>query len=297
MTAALLFGTLAGLGLLLVVRGLSHRPASLTVVVSRLNRAAFAELAATPGGHRVPARLLGTALFARLRSGVTPSTAADLRMVGRTVDRHVFDKLSCATAMVVLPPALARSLVVVGLASPGGLTVVVLAALVGGAGGFILPEALLRSHARARRSSFEHALSSYLDLVNVLLAGGAGVETALEAAADAGDGPTFRELRTALVRARATRRSHWDVFGEVGAALAVEPLVELAASMQLAGVEGARVRLSLAAKAASLRARQMAQIEATAQSASERMGLPVAAMFLGFLVFLAYPAVQQIVAS
>ena len=67
--------------------------------------------------------------------------------------------------------------------------------------------------------------------------------------------------------------------------------------MQLAGVQGARVRLSLAAKAASLRSRQMANIEAEAQSASERMGLPVAAMFLGFLIFLIYPAVQQIIAS
>ena len=87
------------------------------------------------------------------------------------------------------------------------------------------------------------------------------------------------------------------MFAELGESLGIEPLVELASSMQLAGVQGARVRLSLAAKAASLRSRQMANIEAEAQSASERMGLPVAAMFLGFLIFLIYPAIQQIIAS
>ena len=43
------------------------------------------------------------------------------------------------------------------------------------------------------------ALSSYLDLVDVVLAGGAGIETALEAAAEAGDGWAFAEIRGALV--------------------------------------------------------------------------------------------------
>ena len=66
-------------------------------------------------------------------------------------------------------------------------------------------------------------------------------------------------------------------------------------SVGLAGTEGARVRESLAAKAASLRSHELSQAEAEAQSASERMSLPVVLLFLGFLVFVGYPALDRIV--
>ena len=65
--------------------------------------------------------------------------------------------------------------------------------------------------------------------------------------------------------------------------------------MKLAGEQGARVRLSLAAKAAALRGHQMAAIEADAQAATERMGLPTVVMFIAFIALLGYPAMQQIV--
>jgi len=152
----------------------------------------------------------------------------------------------------------------------------------------------LRDRARARRAAFVHVLSGYLDLVTVVLAGGAGVETALQAAAEAGDGWAVAELRGALVRARSLRRSPWDEFAALGRALAVPELVELAASVRLAGEQGARIRSSLAARAASLRGHQLARVEADAQSATERMALPTVLLFLGFLVFIGYPAVAQL---
>ena len=71
-------------------------------------------------------------------------------------------------------------------------------------------------------------------------------------------------------------------------------LCELAASVGLAGTEGARVRESLVAKASSLRAHELSEAESAAQSASERMSLPVVLLFVGFLVFLGYPAVDRI---
>ena len=67
--------------------------------------------------------------------------------------------------------------------------------------------------------------------------------------------------------------------------------------MQLAGQQGARVRASLAAKAASLRGHQLAAVEAAAHSASERMALPTVLMFVGFLLFIGYPAVAEILGS
>ncbi len=219
----------------------------------------------------------------------------DLRAVGRTPERHALDKLSTAVVLGAVAP--------VGtwlIAATGGGVPAVLALLftgLGVAGGFVVPDLVLRSQAERRRRQFRFAMSSYLDLVNVLLAGGAGVETALEATADAGDGWVFAELRTALTRARTMRRSPWAALAELGEQLGVDELVELAASLQLAGEEGARIRASLSAKAAALRGRQLAEIEAEAHSASERMGVPTVAMFAAFLALLAYPAVQQIAGS
>jgi hypothetical protein len=46
-----------------------------------------------------------------------------------------------------------------------------------------------------------------------------------------------------------------------------------------------------------MRARQVAEIEALAQSATERMGLPMMMLFVGFMVLLGYPALQTVVMS
>ena len=58
-------------------------------------------------------------------------------------------------------------------------------------------------------------------------------------------------------------------------------LSELAASMSLAGTEGARVRESLGVKATSLRDHALAEAEAEAQATTEKMALPVVLLFLG----------------
>ena len=169
------------------------------------------------------------------------------------------------------------------------------ASLAGGAAGFLMPAQMLRRTARMRRRSVLHAFSAFLDLVNVLLAGGAGIETALVASAEAGDGWVFEHLRACLVRARLRRRSPWHELRALGSRWGIPELVEVAGSMSLSGEHGARIRTSLAARADSMRARQVAEIEAIAQSATERMGLPVMLLFVGFMVLLGYPALQEVV--
>src|SRR5204863_9825175 len=127
------------------------------------------------------------------------------------------------------------------------------------------------------------------------LAGAAGTETALAAAADAGDGWAFVEMRRALDRARLLRQSPWDAFADLGTELGVSELQDLAASVRLAGEQGARIQGSLAAKAASLRGQQLARTEAAAHAASERMAVPNVVMFVGFLIFAGYPALISII--
>jgi Flp pilus assembly protein TadB len=177
----------------------------------------------------------------------------------------------------------------------GDAAIVATVLVVGGAVGFLIPSSMLRTRAKVRRRSFVHAFSAYLDLVNVLLAGGAGIETALIAAAEAGDGWAFGTLRSCLVKARLSRRSPWHELRVLGTRWGIDEVVEVAGSMNLSGEHGARIRNSLGARADSMRARQVAEIEALAQSATERMGVPVMMLFVGFMVLLGYPALQTVV--
>jgi hypothetical protein len=44
-----------------------------------------------------------------------------------------------------------------------------------------------------------------------------------------------------------------------------------------------------------MRSRQIAEIESLAQSATERMGVPMMMLFVGFMALLGYPALQTVV--
>lgn len=160
--------------------------------------------------------------------------------------------------------------------------------------GFQFPVWQLRDRARSSRRDFRASLSAYLDLVSILLAGGAGIETALVAAARVGDGPSFTAVARCLDVARTARRSPWDVLAEHGERIGVEELPQLASTIRLGGEQGARMTASLVAKAESMRAKQMAEVEAQANAATERMGIPMVLLFLGFLLLLGYPAMHMI---
>lgn len=155
---------------------------------------------------------------------------------------------------------------------------------------WVIPIRGLSKSAAIRRADMDLAVAVYLDLVNVLLAGGAGVETAMLAAAGAGDGWSFEQIRLALARAQSSRRSYWDSLRELGAQTQVESLEEVANSVQLAGEHGARIRQSLASKAHALRARNLARIEHEAEERTEHMGLPIVLLFFGFILLIGYPA-------
>jgi Flp pilus assembly protein TadB len=148
---------------------------------------------------------------------------------------------------------------------------------------------------KARRRSFLHSFSSFLDLTNILLAGGAGTETALIAAAESGDGWSFEQIRRALTVAKSSRTSPWNELSRLGEMYSLPQIKEIAGSIQLAGEHGARIRTSLAARAESLRYRQMSDVESSANSATERMGLPMVLLFISFIVLIGYPAVSQVI--
>lgn len=221
-----------------------------------------------------------------------PRLARDLAVIGRAAPTHLAEKATLAVAGLLLPTLLTAVLTVAGLGP--GYEFPIIAGLVLAAVGFVIPDLQARSEAAKLRGGFRHALSAYLDLVWIALAGGAGVDTALGDSVTIGRGWAFDQIRRALDTAHLTRTTPWATLGRLGEELDVTELAELAASVSLAGTEGAKVRTSLAAKATALRTRQITEAEGDAQAATERMSLPVMLLFLGFLAFIAYPALTQV---
>ena len=291
MTAALILGVAVGLGVILVATGLVPARVSLSEALGRLDSPPQVQ-AEQSGVWWV--RILGVPLVDTSAGRLaTRSVRQDLRVIGRSPEEHVARHVLMLTVGLLWAPA------TFGLMALGGVDVSfvlpVWVSLVLGLVALVIPTLAVRAEAADRRRSFRHALGCFLDLVAVRLAGGAGVDSALAGSAAAGDGWAFAEIRQALTEARLRGEPSWNGLAALGDAIGVTELQELAASAGLAGDEGARVRVSIAAKARSIRMRGLADAEGAAQSASERMSLPVVLLMTGFIVFLGYPAVAQVI--
>lgn len=185
--------------------------------------------------------------------------------------------------------------VAIWAAALGHLDVITCVAVVVAACGAAATAPLLSLHRQVAhaRAAAEQAVSVYADLVVLCLAGGMGIESALAAAAVAGDPLTTRIARTLDV-AGGAGRSPWDALAELGEALGVSALVDLAVAVGLAGTEGSAVRATLAARAETLRRRRAAADEARANAVTERLFVPSVLLLIGFLLFIGYPAVARI---
>ncbi len=296
MIITLILGSGLGIGLwALTVWAVPPRP-PLGAVLTRATSVPAPTSILAEGNTGWAARL-GRPAVATLRAMGLPGTrlTRDLAVVGRPVSAHLAEKAVFAAAGLLLPVPLHLLLVMGGLSL--NLEFSIVAGLVFAGAGFVLPDLRVRSEASRLRAAFRHALSSFVDLVWTTLAGGAGVDSALNGSAAVGRGWAFARFQRALDTARLTRTTPWATLRQLGEELDIPELAELAASISLAGTEGAKVRASLAAKATALRAHQLTDAEAKAQSATERMALPVMALFLGFLGFITYPALTQVINS
>lgn len=155
----------------------------------------------------------------------------------------------------------------------------------------------MRHAGHEQRQLASQAVGTYLDLVVLCLAGGMGVEGALDAAATIAEDPFSARIAAVLDGARHGGRPPWQALAQMGADLQVSELVELASTVSLAGTEGARIRATLAAKAETLRRRQLAKQESEANAMTERLFLPGALLLVGFLVFIGYPAFARILSG
>ena len=276
-------GALLGGGLLLIVRGVLGSTVPLASLVVELHRPRHGSIGTRPRADELVERLAGRA---------SPARDADLAVCERTVTKFAQDRL--AWSAIGAAPGLA--LIVLDVAAASSILTPatrILLAVGGAVGGWFYARIDLSSDAERARRKFRHALASYLELVTILMAGGAGAETAMFDAVAAGSGGTFRHLRSALTAAQARREPPWRALGQAGERLGIGELIELEASMTLAG-GGAMVRDSLTAKAVGIRSKDLAALESEAQAKSETMVLPVVLMFAGFLVLIGSPALAAL---
>ncbi|MEZ5406969.1 MAG: type II secretion system F family protein [Acidimicrobiales bacterium] len=279
--AVLTVSGLFGYGLLLVVRGALAPPASLADDLERLE----AGLDRGPGG--VVTRRPSTERL--LMGGSLPS--ADLAVLEwsaaywqrRRLTMGAWFALGGAVLVLLLRTQFDFSLL-------AGL--ILLPLLVGALGVLWVAETDRRTRAGERRKELRAALAQMLELTSIMLAGGAGPETALEEASARGHGWGFRQFSAELARARNDPAlSPFLALRNLGIRFAVSELEEFGNVMILSSENAATVRQALEDKAVLIVMREQEQRRADALSRNVVMSLPVVGMAGGFILWLVYAAV------
>jgi Flp pilus assembly protein TadB len=278
-----LAGCVAGLGVFVAMAQLMPSGPRLSVALARIH-------AAGTGEHQPPP---ARALIRQVSDAMPwlPIPAADLALLGQDRERWFAVKIICGLAGLGAVPLLTALVGVAGYragwAFPAVFSLLVAVVL------FFAPDVVTRVNAAGRRTDFRHALTSYLDLVALARGAGAGPTEALEAGAEIGGGWPFARIEAALDTARKAGRPPWEGLAALAAQTGISELSDLADIAEIAGHEGARIMLTLAARAESMRAEALAASKAKAGSRSTTMVVPISLLGAGFLLLLIFPIVYR----
>ncbi|MER5424627.1 type II secretion system F family protein [Streptosporangium roseum] len=311
MTEPLLVGSVLGLGLFLLIRALfPARPGLVTRLLA---------LDAAREGTTVPRmqlvlpdeevsafrRNLGVRLarFYAARGWEARSAKADLALLGKSFEGFLATKMLLAVSGLLAFPLLLGWLAVMGWGvSP---TIPLWVALAAAGVFFILPDLQIKRDAARMRRDFRHVVGAFLDLVAMNLAGGRGVPEALMMAVsvgspgadDEGANWAMNRIREALGNARIVGITPWQALGQLGDEINVDELRDLSAALGLVADDGAKVRASLTARAATLRRRELAEVEGQAGERSQSMLVAQLLLCAGFVIFLSFPAAMKMLGS
>lgn len=289
MTAAVLAGIGFGAALALLWSGLSPQHEPLAASLARLGRP-------LPAAPAVPlttdARVGGALRRLGFVDRFLDRLQGDLRILRRDPNEVAAELAVYALIGLLWVPVVAAGGYMLGVPIPP--LVPAWLSLAGAALATVIPYRQIREKAAQARTAFGHALSAYCDVCAMAMSAGREVYAAMFEAASAGDGWAFEEIRDALQRGFLAGDRPWDSLAALGEELGVMDLSELAATISLAGGEGAAVRDTVASKARSIRERLVTNAEKRAGAATERMAIPGAMLMLGFMWFLTFPALYLI---
>lgn len=296
---ALIAGAVAGIGLFLLVVALIPRKPSLT---RRLAAFDAQRSASHLPGYADRIRERDNALSRRLGSTLAtllaeqgwelPSLRANLALADKSLESFLATKVLLGLFGFLLGPVLLVIATAAGVHVPFAIPVWIglLIAVIF----FMLPDLEVKQKADQRRKDFRHAVGAFLDLVSMNLAGGRGVPEALMSASEMGGGWSMTRIRDALANARITGQTPWQALGGLAEEVQVDELRDLASALSLVADDGAKVRESLTARAASLRRRQLTDLEGQAGERSQSMLVAQMLLVAGFLVFLAFPVIPAL---
>jgi tight adherence protein C len=128
------------------------------------------------------------------------------------------------------------------------------------------------------------------------LAGGRGIPEALPTSARIGTGWAFELLQDTLEHARYVGTSPWAALADLGERTGMSELTDLGGALLLVADDGAKVRASLTARASTQRRRQLAEAEGEADKADQSSEMAQVVLAVGFVLFLGYPAVVNVLA-
>lgn len=296
MTFGLLLGAALGGSLCLLVFALVPPRPALASVVGRWERqrarqAAIVELDVDDTSWQ---GRFGRWLVAQLaHRGITlGKLRADLELTDYNLEGHLVRKVSYGLLGLLLPTILTVTMMAIGVTPP--LTVPAVGGLALGALFFWVPDLSVVQAAEQRRHELRRALSCYLDLVAMSLAGGRGIPEALPTAARIGTGWAFELLRSTIDRARLVGDTPWAALADLGKRTGMQELQDLGGALMLVADDGAKVRQSLTARASTMRRRQLAEAEGAAVKADQSMEMAQVVLFIGFVLFLGFPAVVAV---
>ena len=287
----LVLGAAAGLGLLLVLLGVTARPARAPLPAGADPGRAAADGAEGAGtvqdAARRAARRIGRDLQAK------SELAQDARMVGRTLETHAVHKMvGLVLGAAVLAAFGVFANAAFGLAVP--LPIVGAVALAGGLGGWFLPDSILRTEADKERALFQQVTESWLELVAQLVTAGADTFGALMTAASYSQQPGFVVIRDALRVSAASGEAPWTGLRRLADERRLRFLDPFCSALELAGTTGAGSRQAILAQVDAARSKAMLEADAAAASSGEKMGAPLALIGAAFMVLMGYPPMAGI---
>lgn len=300
MTAMVLLGMLLAAGVLLLVRALRPSQPSLGEQLARLGAqtsyderyraAASTARSHTSKAHRwLARRLAGTPV---MNSTIDDKLSRDLSLLNIDAAAFTATRVAVVAAGFLLAPVLCFiALAVTGGSTPAVvvLTVTLLVTLVA----YVVPARRVHSTAESRRADFRAAITSYMDLVAMRAASGAGASEALADAARIGRGWPFARVRLALADARISGYTPARALGRLGEEIGMHELQDLSAQLLLADATGAQAEVTLRERARSLRDAQLAVAQGKAGERSQTMVIAQLLLALGFMLFVLYPPVSN----